>query len=352
MSEQNTQGSNNAKSKVEDNKSTNTLIKKMESNNDNPLKKIVIAGSIRRKKGMTGLPGLSEAERVYKLGAALNSRTGKPLKGVVGEVEDKIMPSVISVSRNDNTFSKQVLEYWASFSVTIPPDEEYKKEQEQGKVFRIEATTTKKAIYEKINKADLEDKLKLIGEYYVKGTLNLEEEYHSDYLLVSFATKHSRVSNKVEDVDKSPKIHFYIYNKERAISQNLTIIELRQKAIESFASIQEDEPKLDAVLLMFKDDPTKYDSVAEKVIMVDKYYNENTSQMRKFVTYVDDKNLQVKALIKKAVNKGKLKNPTNSDAYYYNEILLGSTLEEAVAFLNKDTSESRNIRNILKQETK
>lgn len=316
-------------------------------------RKVVLECSIRRKLGMTGLPGLEESVRKYKLGSSLDVNTSKSLKGISGLLEQKIMPTLIGTSLNDNNFNSNVMDYWSSISVIIPEDETYQKDYEKGKLLKIEMIVKGDLLYDKLNKtSDIGEKVELIENGIIDDFIILNTESYSAFALLCFALKHKRVARRVEDVGNSPKIHFYIYNKQTAIANSLTKIELRAKATEIFSRIQEDEATLDAILIMFEKSPTDFSDIMEKVIEVDELYNKSISSMQKFVSYAEDKDLQTKYLIKLSVKLGKLLNPSNSESYYYNDILLGSTLQEAVLTLNSDVQDYRLIKQTLLRETK
>ena len=58
-----------------------------------------------------------------------------------------------------------------------------------------------------------------------------------------------------------------------------------------------------------------------------------------------------KALIQKGVADGVLNNPANTDSYYYgenNEVLLGTTLTNAVLFLKSPDPENKQVADAIK----
>ena len=92
--------------------------------------------------------------------------------------------------------------------------------------------------------------------------------------------------------------------------------------------------------------------LVDEVIALDSEYSKSPETMQKFVDYASDENLDLKYLIKLATKKGKVTNPSNTDAYYYNQVLLGKNINEAVLFLKDDASENRNIKSALEREVK
>ena len=65
--------------------------------------RVPIQCAIRRKLSLVGLPGADPNERIYKLGSSLDSKTGKNLKGIEGELEKKYMPSIIGINYKETS---------------------------------------------------------------------------------------------------------------------------------------------------------------------------------------------------------------------------------------------------------
>jgi hypothetical protein len=319
---------------------------------DSTTKYIVkIECSIRRKPGLTGLPGADIKDRLLKLGASLDTVTRGALKGVTGELEKLIMPDIVGVSANDYGFKEATEQYWSNIGVNIPSDEDFQKEQEKGRLINITLIVKGSLLKEKIDTTlAIKEKMAIVEEGAKSGKIEIDNSSFSDFLLLAFALKHSRVAATPELVGNSPKIQFYIFNKATAVKAGINSIQLRNKAIKLFDAMQHDTDLLDAVLILFKEEPTSFDTIAEKVIAVDEHYMKTPENMNKFINFVTDDNWRTKTLIKVAVNKGKLSNPANTDTYYYNSVLLGKTLDETVLFLNSGTSDANNIKQTLKQE--
>lgn len=319
---------------------------------------ITIEVAIRRKPGMTGLPGLNPAERIYWLGAALDIRTKGNLKGIVGELEKTFMPSIVGHSHNAPEFKAKVEEYWSSFGVKVPHDEEFLKPHKRGVPIKIQVNVTGSLLKNRIDKvSSIEDKMNIINEALV--TLNnntnsnfasLLDESISDFLLLNFALKHSRVANNFEDIGKSPKIEFYIYEKSNAIKAADKDIKNKTKAMALYQSLTGDDRKIDAVLILFKESPGDYDDEMEKLIKIFELYNLSTQNLNNFISFVQDESWETKYLINLAVIKGKLSNPVNTTAYYYNQTMIGRTLDDAVLELNSDKENMKAIKNTLLKE--
>ena len=316
--------------------------------------RVPIQCAIRRKLSLVGLPGADPNERIYKLGSSLDSKTGKNLKGIEGELEKKYMPSIIGINYTDNHFQKEINEYWGNIGVLIPADESHLREDEKGKVIRFTILVKGKALKETIEgEGDIEKKLNIINSGIEKGIINLEQESDiSDYLLLNFALKNKEVAKDISLANNSPKIKYYLFNKNIAVKQRMNIIQLKSKAMDLFTEVQNDDNKVNALLVMFGLLPTDFDTAMDRVIALDAEYSKSPETMQKFVDYASDEDLDLKYLIKLATKKGKVTNPSNTDAYYYNQVLLGKNINEAVLFLKDDASENRNIKSALEREVK
>lgn len=316
--------------------------------------RVPIQCAIRRKLSLVGLPGADPNERIYKLGSSLDVKTGKNLKGIEGELEKKYMASIIGINYTDNHFQKEINEYWGNIGVLIPADESHLREDEKGKVIRFTILVKGKALKETIEgEGDIEKKLNIINSGIEKGTINLEQESDiSDYLLLNFALKNKEVAKDISLANNSPKIKYYLFNKNIAVKQRMNIIQLKSKAMDLFTEVQNDDNKVNALLVMFGLLPTDFDTAMDRVIALDAEYSKSPETMQKFVDYASDEDLDLKYLIKLATKKGKVTNPSNTDAYYYNQVLLGKNINEAVLFLKDDASENRNIKSALEREVK
>lgn len=316
--------------------------------------KLSINCSIRRRPSMIGLPGTDPNDRVYKIGASLDARTRKNLKGVDGGVEAKFMPSIIGTNLNDNSFQDKINEYWGNVGVFVPADETFLREEIRGRVIKIDYTVTGESLKTRIDtQTDIEEKIELIKQGIENDTVTIEYTHVPDFILLCYCLKYSKVAKEFSYLDKSPKILFYIYNKASAVKAKLNTIDLRNKAIKVFTELADDENKINQLLVMFNKLPNEYDTLDDKLIALDMEYNTSNLNMEKFVRFAEDKQLDIKYLITYAVKLGKLNNPSNTEAYYYNQVLLGRTLQEAVLYLSDEgNTDAVTIKDTLKREIK
>ena len=316
--------------------------------------RITIQCAIRRKLSLVGLPGANPAERVYRLGSCIDIKTSKNLKGVEGAVEKLLMPQIIGINSTDNNFQTKINEYWGDIGVLIPADEDHLKEDEKGKVIRFSIIVTGSVLKQTIEgENDIERKVAIINKGLADNTISFELESDvPDFLLLSFALRNKEVAKDISLVNNSPKIKYYLFNKTTAVKQRWNVIELKQKAMEMFTTIQNDDNKVNSLLIMFNLLPTDYDTAMDRVIALDAEYSKSVETMQRFVDYASDENLELKYIIKLATKKGKLNSPSNTDAYYYGQILLGKNIDEAVLYLKSDEPENKGIRSTIEREIK
>lgn len=316
--------------------------------------RIQIRCSIRRKPSTGGLPGTDPSDRTYKIGSSLNAVSKKCVKGIDGELEKIIMPSIIGIGATENNFQREVDEYWNNIGVIIPPDEEAGKEEDKGKVLNLLFIVNGTALKETIEKAiDIESKFYTIANGIVEGTIEIENtDMYFDFIFLGFCLKNKEVANDVDMMWYSPKIKYYIFNKSITTNKKYNMIELKDKARPLFSELKNDDMKLNAMLMMFNLLPSAYTTAMDKVVALDEVYDKSAESLHAFITFAKDADLDLKYLIKLAVKKNKITNHTGTEAYYYNQILLGRTLDDTVLFLKELQPENQNIRKALEREIK
>ena len=301
--------------------------------------------AIRRKPGLVGLPGDDPTNYNYKVGSALKGVD--VLRGLDRKEEVKYLPHLINVFPEDTQHWLQATrDYWSNVSVQIPADEEVSNSELKGKTLKFTVIFRSKTIAEEYRNSDLEKKSELIqnsGEI-IEGI--------SDYVLFRYCLVYGRVANSFEQIYNSPKIRFYLYSKDQEVKRELDIFKERTKATKAFLSIMEDEKTIDAVLRMFNKNPNSFDSLGTKHLEVDKIKTESPTS---FLTFIQDKDLILKASIKKAVNLGIIYNPSNTDSYYYgadNDVLLGKSLLDTVLFFRSEDEKDKQVKESIIQQLK
>jgi len=306
---------------------------------------VVTTLSIRRKPGLVGLPGDDPANYNLKVGSALKG--DGVLRGLDREEEKKYLPIVTNIYPEDHMhWLEATKNYWSNISVSIPADNDSENPNIKGKVIIFTTVFPNAKVAEGYKLAKLEDKAKIIREH---GTVI---EGISSYILFRYCLVYSRVANSISDVYASPRIRFYLFSKDQEVKRKYDIFKDQTKATKAFLDIMENEQMLDAVLRMFKKNPDTYESIGEKHLEIDKL---KTKSPAKFLGFIKDRDLTLKASIMKAVKLGVIYNPSNTESYYYgadNDILLGSSLLDVVLYFKSEDIKKVQIRDSIKAQLK
>lgn len=298
--------------------------------------------SIRRKHLKPTLPGEEVVGKKLKIGSAF-SKKGQTLTPFTSfEEEEKYMPEIIDVNPSDVSFRALSKDYWNNISRNVPHDDESFDSEYPGLRLEFEVRFPNKEIKKRYDNAKtFEEKRDIISEKGVEVVDNVP-----NFLLFAYALVYSKVANNEKDLHKSNKILFYLYSKEQEVKQKHAKLQKVKQARKAFYAIEEDNNKVDAIVRLFNGDPeNEYDfpSSSDKDIFIDKKISTNPTQ---FLAYSRDANLLYKSLLVKAVKEGLIKNPDNTEIYYYgeeNETKLGNTLDEAVAFIKRKEEVNRQI---------
>ncbi len=132
-------------------------------------------------------------------------------------------------------------------------------------------------------------------------------------------------------------------------SYDLLILDLSLPGMDGLEICKEVRAKSDIPIII----SSARSDLDDKVIALDRYYNKNIESMERFVNWAKDTDLNLKYLVRYATQKGKLMSPSNTDAYYYNQVLLGKNLNETVLYLKDETNaEAQAIKRTLEKEIK
>lgn len=321
---------------------TPNLIKTAVNTAQNSTKKVNLNCNIRLRPGLVSIPNQSEDEFNYAVESIL-APSGGPLKGVTGTLERILMPSIIDVSTNDNTFNTHIKEYWANFSNALPPDNPNKRDIAQGIEIKIKLTLLTTSAIAKFEKAErIDDKFKVIHdlleqqeELNATKSVILQAEYYADFVKLAFIIKHSKIANRVEDREKSPKIIGYIYEKVVATAAQESEMDVFTTFGDNLKEIT-DEQKVNAILVAIGETVIETDDIKDKKIII---YNlcKNSHPLRvKVNTLINDTNWAYKYYIQQGLNLNILKQPANSKLIQYSDEIVGNDLETAAKYLRDD----------------
>lgn len=298
-----------------------------------------------RRVDQPGLPGDDTSLYNLKIGSALKGQS--PLRGLDFEEERKYLPEIIGIDPKDVEWRKKTNNYWSNISAVVPADGTTTLKL-QGRPLSFTLMFTNKNDKESFeNTLDLEKK----AEYAQKGTV---VDGIGDYILFRYCLVYGRVANSRDDIFKSPKIRFYLFSKETEVKNNHAALKLRQQANKLFGTILDDaqESKVNAILLMFKENLGLYDTLADKHIHLESLAS---TRPKEFIKFMQDNNLSVKAFIKKAVTHGIIRQPVNTDSYYYGDndaVCLGTNLVDAVLYCKSPDETNKQIVAAIKAQLK
>lgn len=323
---------------------------KVETVKENKVKRITTKLSIRRKKGLFHIKGDDPEFHNLKIGSSFAPNSKSHLSGLDFDEEEILLPSIIGIDPKDIKWREAVKNYWSSISVPIPYDG-VGTDELFGKVLEWVIEFKDESIADIYEKSGLEGKAKLSGTHLKDGTARLLKGV-DDYVLFRYCLVYGRVANNAKDANKSNRILFYLFSKKDEIKAEHIVFETRKKAKQLFYEIMEDESKLDGILRLFKISPESLESIERKHIILEQKTNTNANE---FIQFASDSHLSVKSFIFKAVEKGIIHNPSNTESYYYGEnkeVLLGNTLEDAVLYCISTDEKKKGIVETMKAQVK
>lgn len=238
----------------------------------------------------------SSTTYVQRLGGAFAPQSTLPLGRTIfssSEREAFIMSRVVGVSVNSQDWEAKLNEYWHNISVLVPY---------QG--LQLNCSVVKKT------KED-------------EGT----PVNYSDYVVWLYATKHREVANTIEDVEKSPKIRFYIHDEKELIKKQVQKQDVKDQALLARMDVIKDINKAKEVLVLFGITPPN--EVTELKLKLAQYAESNPLE---FIAYCADEDLSVKSFIRRAIAKGVLVQPVNSTIILHETTTIGQNLDEATAY--------------------
>lgn len=320
-------------------------------------KKVNLNCNIRLRPGLVAIPNQSAEEFTYYLESIL-APSGGPLKGVTGTLEHIIMPSIVDVSVNDNTFNTHIKEYWANFSNILPCDSENKRDTEQGISINVTVTLTNTYAIEKFEKlVRLDDKFNLIHTLLEEQELDgqtksviLTSDYYADFLKLAFAIKHSRIANRIEDKDKSPKIFGYIYEKSVSVDAQKSEMEVFNAFSDNLREL-DDEKKVNAILLAIGENVVISDNILDKKITIYNLGKVDHGTRVKVNKLIGDENWMFKYYVQQGLFLQIIKQPINSTIIQYGDAIIGNDIETAATYL-KTTPEGSTLLHIIKDRLK
>lgn len=282
------------------------------------------------KRVMSRLPGYVNTMYTYRVGSGFT----KP--ALTESEKDLILPALVNSNPKDVHWHEKCKLYFDNISVLIPDEG---KELEIGMRYNKQEDVTFDS-----------EKGCHVGGFPLNP---------ADYVLYRHCLVYGPVANKPSDVDKSPKIRFYILDEEKQIKEEASKGTLIAKAMA--ASLQLDDTILKRYILTVANDELQSNwgmtksvsSMREDEVQVT-LFELAKSHPDVLLRLVKDKEIEIKAMILEAISTGELTRFQNTQTVVMGEgleqVVIGSNMKEAVFFL-KDPKNA-NIYNLLIARTK
>jgi hypothetical protein len=343
---------------MENNNSNAGQLAKQASESKVIRKKVSLSCNVRLRPGLVALPNQLEEEFSYTVDSIL-APSGGPLKGVTGPLERILMPSIIDVSVNDNTFNSHIKDYWCNFSNILPPDSSNKIDTTQGIVIKITVILCSNFAIDSFEKATrIEDKFTVVHNLLENQAIDpnstihaiLDADYYADFVKLAFILKHSKIANRVEDREKSSKIIGYIYEKAIAVKAKRNEMDEFNNFLDNLKSLTE-ENKANAILLSIEEIIVDTDTLEDKkLIIFNKGKLDATTRSKVNKLFTDD-NWLYKYYINQGLQLNILKCPANSTIIQYADTVIGNDVSTAALHL-KDNAEGKVLLDIIKSKLK
>jgi hypothetical protein len=264
-----------------------------------------------------------------------------------------LMPSILGYDSNSTNinWTDMVRRYWSGITISVPPGG---KELEIGLTYDIADLRRKEYIKElQKDHPDIktDENLAEFVEGSTDGKPNVEaDEYYKyaspingeDFMYWRFATFHREVANNIDDANKSPNIRFYLYSNEELKAVRKETFKLSRDATTKYLQVLGDKQTVSDLLSIFNIETADMDDV-DKDMALDTIVKNSPKD---FLAAVNDSNLKTKARIERYIKRGVLKRLPNTaiivDASDPS-IVIGNTINEAVAFFSSDGAKNKAI---------
>ena len=270
-----------------------------------------------------------------------------------GEELRMLLPAVLGVSPNDSTWQERVTTYLHDFLLEIPRhglvfDTSYTFDMDDP-MYRENINHLKQGIKNlPIDRKELEkhlldviQKLKEEELYQYVRFYNVEDYINWRYCLLS-----SKVANKVEDINKSVNIQFYLTSDTERKALKAKQVKIRTKALTACTKLinGEDKATVDAIVVA-SGKVTSYSEFSElsmddKSTILFELCDENPQT---FLNLIEDKLIAQKSKITIYIWMNLLKRLPNSEIIVdasNPEIIIGNNVSEAVTYFANDLNKA------------
>lgn len=279
---------------------------------------------LRRIPSPGRLPGQNLDEAKQKIGSGWKGSS--VLRGLSFEEEIMYLPSIIGLSPESPNWEANTRAYWANISKEVPPRD--------GVELEVGLRYYNEDDYNYDQNECARDNNGTLTNHKGKP-INM-----ADYILWRYCLNYSRVANTPEDIGKSPKIEFYLFNKDKEISDKVNVLNSKRKALQLMYKRIGERDWVDYILrVLIAQDKSHTKDVRsmsrmtndEKDILLDEYVVGNPE---KFLALAEDKNLEMRSFIELCIAMGKLSRIANTDTITMDGTPLGNATIEVIGFLN------------------
>lgn len=254
-------------------------------------------------------------EGSWKIGASI--RNSSYLKGLTFDEEVKLLPNIIQVKPNSEHWESAVRAYWNNISVKVP---------------------------------EVGLKLEIGMKYQTKEDANRKENGNpinvNDYILYRYCLEYSHVANTIDDIGASPKIRFFIYDKNEEKKAKVSQLKVRNEAMKKYLEILANRDLVDDILNIYKFDTSKMEE-DDKDIILETQVNDRPES---FLTIIKDDILEYKSFINKCIQRGKLAQIPNTEVVLFGTEPIGQNITEAAIYLKTKNTANAKVYDTLKAQ--
>jgi hypothetical protein len=252
--------------------------------------------TIKRRENTTNLPDHVYAESKRRIGSVF-TKTGDIYSGLTFPEQKKFLPYILGVDATDPAFGKEVKSYFRNMTIEVP----------------------------------------LEGTQLEAGTDESGEPLNvMDYVKYKFASQHPHVAADESDLSANRSYKYYIYDEALELEEDYNELEYRKKAYKEFIKLTDNEKKMDMVVRLHLENPSKMDQKS-KELFLETMVEENPLN---FYNIATSKTLEIEAFIEECLTAEVLRKVGNS--LLLGDEKLGDSMEEAVLFL-KDKKNSSTL---------
>lgn len=265
----------------------------------------------------------SMEEGYHKIGASI--RNNDVCRGLTFDEEEVLLPNLLGVQPKNDNWQKTTSDYWNNISKQVPKDG---LELEIGFNYKVSKERSEEENYK------LGESCKEEEKYKYGFPINVV-----DYVLYRYCLVYSDVANSATDKHKSNRIRFYLYSKLEEIKTNHEALTLKNKAYGKYLEVLSNRDKVEDILRLMSDSDGNSLwqinlSDGEQDLILQKAMEEKPAM---FISYYDDKVLEMKSFISKCITGQFLKRVPNTEVIMYGEnTIIGNTIDEAVGYLRNE----------------